>query len=462
MSRSMYAFGIRYFYWQYYKHNDNIYDKAILKAGHTKRIDPPANEGYQLKDWYIDNKYKNLKEEMFDNTICTIGSYQWDILVCKATIHYHSDHAKTLKISVENYKMYEMWKDEALTIQHLIAMMLYCNQDKLQRRFTETYRKLDVNESDDSLKERHQNYAHLGRLLRELVECFGSNAIPLVVLSKITFYHGVNGIMQFASFKARIKGPFSTSGSFAVAQSFSNNLGVVLGFTISYNWGHAFMDCVWLSDFPSEQEVFFIGGFDYIHFHSIIMPDGRNYVQYLSGMRILSESTQYMVGDTIDPHAQISQLGLQIFFRLLSNEVYTYYPNAEHSHRFEGCEEYAEQLFHNHCISLKRLILFGGRATEQAIKIFKSMFFYDCGWIKLDKLTTVFPLLTDIWLNGNKHEGAFNTLFLNLYSSSRLVGVGLKNCQFIGSSINTKELILMLENPLVCKTFIYFLREFPN
>ena len=81
--------------------------------------------------------------------------------------------------------------------------------DSLQKRFSETFRRMAVNESDYDLKRRHSHFANMGRLLREFVECFGDSDWMDTDLLKTSFYHGMLNMMQFESTKAVINGPMS-------------------------------------------------------------------------------------------------------------------------------------------------------------------------------------------------------------------------------------------------------------
>eukprot|EP01084_Bolivina_argentea_P206686 352804_1 len=179
--------GIRYFYWPYYK------DKTIMTDGATwlglKHINN-ANEGYTLTDWYIVSRYSDLKDEMLNNKICTISNFQWNLLLEKAVIHLGTEYAKRIVCRhMFSKKYYGIAKETPISTANFIAMMTYCNQDTLQAKFSETYRRIPNTESDKSLIERHRNFAHFGKLLRENVECFGTN-ITGTKCMKMRFFHG--------------------------------------------------------------------------------------------------------------------------------------------------------------------------------------------------------------------------------------------------------------------------------
>eukprot|EP01084_Bolivina_argentea_P118358 210015_1 len=412
-----YDYGVRYFYWDYYAYNNAIVD-CILPRG-MRAYQRPTNRRYKLKHWYVKSIYHSLKDELLNNKICTISAYQWDILMLKAETHLHTKHAKTIKCTDSDKKeIYGIDVGQVISVIHLLAMMIYCNEDTLQAKFSETYRKLSINETDESLKKRHSNYAHLGKLLREFVECFGTKSNGIWNLIEQPLFHGVDTEFQFETVRANIKGPFSCTTDFAVALNFSSHKGLIIELSLSRNWiygkddsqKNAFIECYWLSDFSNEQELFFIGGFDDFHFNTIIkVANGANFCYYINGIHSLSQII-------MDPDSATainvynSKSFIQMCFRLLSNELCQYYPNNGKYYKFNSLPEYARKLFHNHCSDIERIFLFSntmiglGSASlyknyrQALIQLFRSLFFDDYFQIKWDVLNVVFSSLKEIYL----------------------------------------------------------------
>eukprot|EP01084_Bolivina_argentea_P130042 229601_1 len=182
--RSDYKCGIKYFYWDYYKDKEVLNDPAVIHDRSKGRdyLIRHVNEGhknkkkYMLKDWYIQSMFQNLKQELLKNKICTISPIQWNSLLEKATKHIQTNFAKTLKCAGPHRKeIYGIVLGQPITAEHIIAMMVYCNYDTLQKRFSTTFRRVDEHMEDNEIKQAHQNYAHLGRLLREFTDCFGTS-----------------------------------------------------------------------------------------------------------------------------------------------------------------------------------------------------------------------------------------------------------------------------------------------
>ena len=89
--------------------------------------------------------------------------------------------------------------------------LLSTNYSKACYEFSASFRKIVWNETDRSLKRRHAAFWWQAKLLRELVEVFGSVMSQCAVN---VFYHGINTDLTFQSTSFKICGPLSTtSGS---------------------------------------------------------------------------------------------------------------------------------------------------------------------------------------------------------------------------------------------------------
>eukprot|EP01084_Bolivina_argentea_P115803 205865_1 len=135
-----YNFGVRYFYWDYYKNSCNLQDDAHLWS-RTYLGAPEANKGYLIGYWYIAPKYMNLKEELINNQIACINTIQWKNLYTKSTLHVRTTKVKEMKCCrSESSVYYDIYPNSLFAMNHLIAMQAYCNFDTLSSKFSETYR----------------------------------------------------------------------------------------------------------------------------------------------------------------------------------------------------------------------------------------------------------------------------------------------------------------------------------
>ena len=173
-TNNCYSFGHRFYYWEWYKNRDEE--------------DVEYNIGYSYCEWYIDRKYKNLKEELLDNEISNLDQNKWDKTMFEVKMNMPSIHRKQLLSDKRGKKLhYGIKAQETISIEHLLSVKLYTSFDVLSFKFSTTFRKLNKNESNKQLKERNAQYSNWSRLLRETVECFGTRVDESAI--KI-FYHG--------------------------------------------------------------------------------------------------------------------------------------------------------------------------------------------------------------------------------------------------------------------------------
>eukprot|EP01083_Nonionella_stella_P229370 811920_1 len=271
-----YSFGSKYFYWSYYENSGKSCDPASdhglsytqLKFSRGVNISA-ANEGYTLRDFYVKMKYRELKEELINNQLCFINVNKWNVLVQQAKVHHKSEMYCSRTSHHFSIEYFDMEQNTLITRSHIIAMMAYCNNDLLQRRFSETYRMRPDEINVQSMISRHRNYAHLGRLLRECVGLFGASARADDV-AKIHLYHGMTIKSQFPSINVSIQGPISLTSEYSVAVNFCNNEGMILDMCLNQESLAKVFDCQYLSHYPNEKEMFCIGGYNNFIILSII------------------------------------------------------------------------------------------------------------------------------------------------------------------------------------------------
>ena len=206
-----YSAGFRFFYWTFYKNNEAEY----VPVWNTVN---DHNPGYKLKDWYIECKWGSFKEEILSNPKSGFSMRDWTETMTKAkmklTAYRRNRNNRALRCRYDWWKTHYKNKeygidiDDTATISHLMAMLFYTNYSKACYEFSASFRKIFWNETDKSLKRRHSGFAHQGRLLRELVECFGEWMRRFGIR---TFYHGINSDLLFKSTTFKLHGPLSTT-----------------------------------------------------------------------------------------------------------------------------------------------------------------------------------------------------------------------------------------------------------
>eukprot|EP01083_Nonionella_stella_P276006 937596_1 len=409
-----YNFGLRLFYWDYYKTQVGTIDPVWMDR--TDSHHDVTNPGYLLQDLYVASKYQNLKQELTQNGICTLSTAKWENHVRKASKHAQTDTFKAMKCTatfsfmpfVEENKCYGgITKESSITLPHIIAMMVHCNEDGLNAKFSASCR---MSKDGDvvAFVRKHSNYAHLGRLLREFVDLFGTHFD-----SKIPLYSGIDAHMEFTSANTRIKGPFSATTVYAVARGFADvhgNDGMILELYVPYQWlcGSNSYSCQYLTDYTSEQEVFFIGGTQRFTFLNISeVSSGVSYKLYV---KALSNIDRYlapygmvkMLSYDKHIHDMDSALIDQVAFRMLAHEINRHFPDQQRP--FDNMPKYAEDLLRSHFSNITQ-IAFGGyteefNQTNIYMRLFKGLLWYDYGWIKLDLLSKIFPNLMHVRMMG--------------------------------------------------------------
>ena len=169
--RSQYCFdiGFRFYYWPYYKHKQHLRD-----------VDWNLNDhgGYFINQLNIDPKYENLKDEIINNTIYPLGSFQINISITKADKLMATFRAKSIRgyLSGVNHSLhYEIQIYSPLKYSQLLSLVLYTDWTDLQSEFSKSFRRINQHETLTTVKERNQEFFHWSKNLREAVEIYGND-----------------------------------------------------------------------------------------------------------------------------------------------------------------------------------------------------------------------------------------------------------------------------------------------
>ena len=179
-----------------------------------------CNTGYKLCEWYLPQRFSSFKEEILKNPKSGLSASDWTETMRKAATKY-----KAYKTDADSRPMMCKWpfwqrlygikKGAEVTVQHLMSLLFYTNFSRASYEFSASFRRIVWNETDASLKRRHSFFAIQGRLLRELVECFGTTMSKCPGVK--VFYHGIASDMVFESTSFCVHGPMSTTdGLFAL------------------------------------------------------------------------------------------------------------------------------------------------------------------------------------------------------------------------------------------------------
>eukprot|EP01083_Nonionella_stella_P014102 39652_1 len=357
--------------------------------------------------WYVKPKRQTLKDELVNNEWRSFNMESWRE-VYESALHY----AQTRRIK-EEYVLHDTGDipsgvSSVMSVDNLIALMVYCNFDKLQAEFSASYRILQ-GESAMDLKQRHSEWHQLGKYLRQTVEYFGKRISSVeqrirnrevrrssytYVSGKLKFFHGINKEMVFVSTSAKICGPLSTSSESFVALSFAGSDGLLLELT---GTNARFFDCCGLSDFSNEKEALFLGGYDPLLIYTVINPRTIDYRKYIKAINIISclfNGSPYY-GPAIKPLSKHTM-----------KRVYTLLFAKQQQHNIEP---YVERLFTHYTENVKQVVIDWKLMTmehdemDQSIKGFKFIKNMICmktfHWIKMNRIQILFKHLEVIQVN---------------------------------------------------------------
>eukprot|EP01084_Bolivina_argentea_P113056 201584_1 len=382
LSKYSFKIGYSFMYWEGAKTVDQT---AVLGTAQGDNINDYG--GYSPSELYISRKYDSLKFEILNNKIYILDKYEWNETITKAKIKW-----KDLKkiVNRANYKweiVYNIKRKTEITLPHIQSLLLYTNNTILCYYFSKTYRYESNNESDESMKKRHSEYANFGRLLKETVEVFGvwfqNSEIPC-------FYSGLSSPMVFDGFSQQICCPLSTAATFAPAVNFARD-GIVI--TIKNTKGAAmYFDCVPFSDFPYENERLFISGFNPLRIVGIYdIPSSSNYNDYIQTMQIFYQCIRGYVSDY-----QLSLKHVSICNKL--------YEKRLKISKHENIPTYMVSLFHKMCDSMENIVFDIGLMNKTIVRKdalrgnrygyldLKDLFMdKNSDWFKVDKINSLFP-----------------------------------------------------------------------
>ena len=298
------------------------------------------NNNHEL---FVSSKYGNMKDELTNNEISCITNAQ-----------YQNEHDKAMEFLQTQYVRSLRSKFQQISVEHILALLTYCNYDQYQNKWSESFRKLSSNESMKSLKDRHSHFVCSSINLINLIEEFGVRLFDEENSNK-RFYHGVNRILYFSKTIAKFNGPLSTSSEILVAHNFSAGSGLVLEFKYTFSQfplRSKYFDCAPFSDFPAEKECLFIGGLPNLMVTNIIniSNDNEEYRQYMTAINIMNAIFQgtYHQKDTDEDVFIVTMILLIQFIINKDNDIASDY---------DDIPQYIKNLMINYCNNLQHIVI---------------------------------------------------------------------------------------------------------
>lgn len=421
--------------------DDEEEEKYLNNENNIKPDTYEIDFGYQFKywksyrdsKWYIPKKYDNLKSEMSRNKICKISDKQFEDDIKNAIAYKNCKRGRKLKCKYLRLNYNEPTENEIkiktntpISIDHMLALMIFCNYDILRRHIVSVFKKLKLSESDESLKLRHSEYAHICRLLYESIRLFGTNIAKHQGFS-MTFYHCFNKQIYFDEFHCYFSYPTSTTTSLSVINTYcpssdnngqNNGLIVQLKKDIEYQGDQHFMDTAWFSDYGNESEKLFLNIM--LGFKSILYPSlYHNYGQYLNAFTALQSM---VIGSELNNNI-LTPLIPKFLKQIIENKL-----DKVPKYILSLFQSFREQI-ENIQINVWLMIIDSYELMDEVFSDdeernnnyheripndgnqygylrLHSLFIQSDGWIYIDRLALLFPQVTHIQLfNGNIQTG---------------------------------------------------------
>eukprot|EP01083_Nonionella_stella_P281823 959102_1 len=222
--------------------------------------------------------FGSLKEELTSNNILCLTIKQFQNDFKKAQVHFDSDHRKI------HYPF--------LLLEHILALIIWCNYDALNYAFSETFRESEFQYIYNKICQ----YFHFGMNLKQAVHEHGTRIMDGTIKR---FYRGLSKTLVFSETAIHINGPFSTTLSFEVAVQFAG-IGVVVELRDELGFNKYF-PVSWLSNYANERECLFIDNEYPLTIVNIVSASifGNQYATILNTLSIIKKLiTHQPLGDT--------------------------------------------------------------------------------------------------------------------------------------------------------------------
>eukprot|EP01083_Nonionella_stella_P010175 29071_1 len=209
---------------------------------------------------YCAPKYADLRAELLKNNVYALSPEMYTSLKSKA-IHFLNTAAGqkyTARREHDWMKQFVIPRGSAMSVDHVIALLCYCNVACLQRAYKRHGYQREGRTREDLLAH-HSSIWHYSRLLLESVHCYG---MPLAKDCK--YYHGIDTALIFDRYNLMIDVPLSVTTAKDIGYNFSD----IDGITVEFGHGglsdlqSLCLDLSPFSDNPIECE--------YLLFHSFV------------------------------------------------------------------------------------------------------------------------------------------------------------------------------------------------
>eukprot|EP01083_Nonionella_stella_P265176 898590_1 len=239
------------------------------KAKYRTDVGDSSNYGFGIDHShpYLNPRYDSIHEEVLRS--CLDHATFARILVKAIELRANTSRKYIEELACKYYdEQYNIIRNESIGLRHIFAILVYTDVSSFCTIFRRTYRKIETNESEKDITNRHQQMYYYARSLFEAVQFYGT-----CMESNLTVYHGLNHQLKVAKFTAYFNQPISSTSNWSVAQQFSQGAGIILALTAAtdgfeeddadddYRRKTKYLSVSCFSCFPNEDEKLFYGEF---------------------------------------------------------------------------------------------------------------------------------------------------------------------------------------------------------
>eukprot|EP01084_Bolivina_argentea_P052155 95823_1 len=286
----------------------------------------------------LKSKYKCFKTEMLTH----IDIDQWNSIYEAATYLLRVNEARNhVEISVNNHN--NVLKEQYIQFGDILSIKFYTDLDEAQRKFRQSFRKLN-GEDDKAVIKRHVNeYYFWGKWLHHAIEVYG-HKIDNEIHS---YFHGLDQKFKFPSLRNDFNIPTSVTTDVRVAQTFAGVSGIILQIKCQWNsesqWNRSkALPVTWISKYKYEQEVLLFGIFNQLMIANIIddkvddLNDTKLIVETINNFERLCKGIELNRNYDDSMHALKMK-------KLIENEI---------TNSYVANNDYFADMFHNICLNL--------------------------------------------------------------------------------------------------------------
>jgi len=334
ISPSSFQFGVRFDYWA-------EGDGSVLSD--LPCISP-------IKD-SLRAEVTNSENDLF------ISTETWNMLYAKAQglkRRMYADGKSSLAVYARNRPYYNrkfgIAAGEQLSLEHILAIILYSDCTEVQRYFKEQTRRFSREESIDVAR-KNMKFAIWFRLLYEAVWLFGDELKP-----GERVYHGIDCELMFEKLEYNFYAPLSTSTSLNAAGAFMkndevcSNQGILLELVNGESIGQKYLSMESFSSFPEEREYLFFGPTLKIQNLYRKEPATSQYIHYGALMEMYNFYLNLINGDELSRVPRIKWC-----CKTTLNVVRKHMRYLEGKADSDDFEKYVERLFLNFTDSPSRI-----------------------------------------------------------------------------------------------------------